>query len=181
MGSVSPVELRAFGAFELLVDGHVVTLGSAKLRVLLAALAVDAGEVVPEGRLIDVLWEERPPPSALATLQKYVYRLRGVLDSCASTLRVETCPSGYSLVLDGAVLDADRFSVLVAEARRVVGEDRDDALRLFDEALALWRGPPWYEFADRDLFRVDATRLVELRIVALEERVDIAVCLRAPP
>jgi DNA-binding SARP family transcriptional activator/WD40 repeat protein len=178
MAGASTVELRVLGVFELIVDGQSVAIGSEKQRLLLAALAVDANRVVSEDRLIDALWDERPPATALATLQKYVYRLRGVLGSGQSdtaTLRVETLPNGYSLIFGGAQLDADRFVGLVAEARRVACDDPAAALQCYDEALSVWRGPPWRDFADRDPFRTAATRLEEFRIAATEERVDIAL------
>ena len=173
MGWISPLDLRVLGALELLHDGRPVGIGSEKIRLLLAALAVDADRVVSEDRLIDVLWAERPPATAHATLQKYVYRLREIL--AAHVLSVATRANGYVLLLGDAQLDADRFARAVAEAHTLAADDPSAALSLYDDALALWRGPAWDGFTDREPFRTDATRLGELRTGATEERIDLAL------
>src|SRR5262245_65330790 len=75
-GLAPRVEFCALGPVGVIVDGQPVTLGSPKLRTVLAALLVEANSVVSSDRLIDILWGDDPPVSARATLQKLVYRLR---------------------------------------------------------------------------------------------------------
>jgi DNA-binding SARP family transcriptional activator len=73
------VEFRALGPLELLVAGRIVGLGSAKLRLTLAALLLHANEVVSADRLVDILWGDEPPETAIGTVQSLVYRLRRLL------------------------------------------------------------------------------------------------------
>jgi DNA-binding SARP family transcriptional activator len=168
------------GAYDLLSEGHAVCIGSEKQRHLLAALTLHAGQGVSEDRLVDVLWGDHAPATAGRTLQKYVYRLRGVLGGpmgCRAALRLETRPHAYALVLAHAEVDATRFERLLCEARDRAMSDLRAALSLFDEALVLWRGPAWDEFAERDPFRAEAVRLDSMRVAAMEERADVALQL----
>jgi len=70
------VLFQVLGPFEAVVDGHAVPLGGARPRLVLAALAARPNSMVSSDRLIDIVWGDEPPDSALSTLQKYVYRLR---------------------------------------------------------------------------------------------------------
>ena len=80
MGGSDTVEFRVLGPLEVLVDGRSVPLGAAKQRLVLAALLAGGNAVVSVDRLVDIVWGEVPPDSAERTLQKYVYRLRGVIE-----------------------------------------------------------------------------------------------------
>jgi DNA-binding SARP family transcriptional activator len=176
----STVQIRVLGAYDVISEGRVMCIGSAKQRQLLAALTLHAGQGVSENRLVDVLWGDDAPDTARRTLQKYVYRLRGVLEGtihCGRALRVETRPHAYALVLEHGEVDARRFERLLCDARHRASSARNEALALFDEALSLWRGPAWDEFVDRDVFRADAVRLDTLRVAAMEERADTALQL----
>ena len=80
---------------------------------------------------------------------------------------------GYVLRVDPACYDAAQFEELVVDAQHGAQRgDPDAALVTLDEALALWRGPALAEFAFEEFARAEATRLEELRVVAVEERVE---------
>ena len=176
------VVFRVLGPLELLVDGSALPLGSPQLRRLLAALLVQSGEVVPTDRLVEVVWGGEPPTHAASAVQKLVYRLRTLL-AVESRLEAErplvsTVPPGYMLETDPGSHDAARFEELVSEARATMRRgDSQGALRTSDEALALWRGPAFVEFAFDEFARAEAARLDELRLVAIEERVDVKLAL----
>ncbi len=171
MNAPEGVVFQVLGPFEAHVDGRAVPLGAARQRVLLAALLTNANAVVSTDRLIDIVWGDEPPTTALSTLQKYVYRLRGSLGD-----RILTRPPGYVLRLDGGESDASRFESLLAEAAVVAAAGEvDEAIAAFDAALALWRGPAWAEFADFDFARGEVARLEGLRAAAVEDRTEVAL------
>lgn len=165
-----PSVLRILGPVEVVVPRGEVVLGGAKERCLLAALAVHAGEVVAEERLVDALWGAAPPRTAAKTLQNYVLRLRRRLEGCPE-LAILTRAPGY--LLAGSATDVRAAESLVAQGRSAAADgDHATAIARFDAALALWRGPAIAEFADRDFARTEAARLDELRASVAEDRVD---------
>jgi hypothetical protein len=134
--------LRVLGPVEVVGPDGVVPLGGAKERCLLAVLAVNAGAVVAEDRLVDALWDGSPPRTATKTLQNYVLRLRRRLGATA----IRTRAPGY--VLDGTATDVGARRGADREGRRAAAAgDHEAAIAGFDEALALWRGPALVEFA----------------------------------
>jgi DNA-binding SARP family transcriptional activator/tetratricopeptide (TPR) repeat protein len=131
------VQFRVLGPVAAHHDGRPVDLGPARQRHVLAALLIDADQVVTAGALADRVWGDDPPPRAIPTLRTYLSRLR-------STLPVTGCEihrrsGGYVVHVDEDVVDVHRFRRLVANAR-----DADDgtAAGLLREALDLWRGAP---------------------------------------
>ena len=123
----------------MLDDGLTVPLGTAKQQALLAVLLLHANEVVPRDRLIDELWGEQPPPTAVKAVQVYVSQLRKALPGNGSA--IATRANGYLLELVPDELDAIRFEGMVTEARaRAAAGAAEEASRLFEQALALWRG-----------------------------------------
>lgn len=165
------VLFQVLGHFEVLVDGHAVPLGGTRQRLVLAALVANANAVVSADRLIDIVWGDGQPDSALSTLQKYVYRLRGSLGD-----RIMTRPPGYFLRLEAGESDASRFESLLAEATRLTtAGELSDAIATSDTALGLWRGPAWAEFADLEFARAEVARLEGLRATAIDERTEVAL------
>jgi predicted ATPase/DNA-binding SARP family transcriptional activator len=169
------VEVRVLGPLEVVGDGGVVPVGALMQRRLLAALVIDAGETCSADVLVDALWGESPPSSAAKLLQVYVSQLRKVLPAGA---RIRTRGAGYVLALDDGSLDAARFERLLAQARdaRAAGNPAL-ASSLLGRALALWRGRAYGELAYDDFARAEADRLDELRLIALEERIDAQLAL----
>jgi predicted ATPase/DNA-binding SARP family transcriptional activator len=164
------MEFRILGPLEVTDAGRVIELGARRQRQLVAILVLHANEVVSADRLIDDLWAAEPPATAAKTLQVYVSRLRNLL---GREDVIVTQSGGYVLVVEADAIDAIRFERLAAGARakRSAG-DVDAAAADLDEALALWRGSP-LEFAYESFAGAAINRLEELKVSALEERIDI--------
>ncbi|GAB3728399.1 AfsR/SARP family transcriptional regulator [Nocardiopsis nanhaiensis] len=143
-------------------SGAQLPITESKVRALLANLLVHHGRPVSTDRLIEDLWEGNPPQRPLNTLQTKVSQLRKVLGA----ERVLRAPAGYRVRVGDGELDADRFRRAVEEGERA-GEPGIRG-RLFSEALDLWRGPAFSEFADAAFVRAEAARLDELRVEAAE-------------
>ncbi len=168
------VLFQVLGPFEAVVDGDHVALGGARQGLVLAALVARANAVVSTDRLVDIVWGDEPPESALSTVQKYVYRLRSVVGPD----RLVTRPPGYLLRVGEGESDASCFESLLAIASRLgAAGELVEAKSSFDAALALWRGPAWGELADLDFARGDAVRLEGLRAAAIEDRIEIALAV----
>ena len=166
------MEFRILGPLEV-VDGDVaVALGGVRQRTLLAILLLNANEVVSADRLIDGLWGERSPASGRSALQVRVSQLRKALGEGGAQLL--TRASGYVLSLDSGQLDLQRFERLVGEA--AAAEPRAAAEKLC-EALALWRGPPLADLAYESFAQAAIGRLKELRVAAIEKRIDADLAL----
>jgi len=164
------MEFGLLGPVEVRVDGATLPLGAAKQRALLALLLLDANRTVARERLIDGLWGDDPPESAVKGIQLYVSNLRKLLPPGT----IVTQPSGYLVEIEPERIDLVRFERLVASARK---SDPATAARRLRQALELWRGPPLTEFGDVAFFRNEARRLEELRLAALEDRVDADLAL----
>jgi len=150
-------------------SGLPVVLGGRRQRWLLALLLVEPGRVVSSDRLIDELWVGDPPRSAEGTLRVYVSRLRSALGETTLVAR----PPGYVLEIEPERLDAWRFEQLYREGRDALARGAAGmAADRLAAALALWRGPAFAEFRDGGLLAHESSRLDELRLVALEERID---------
>ena len=143
------VTVRVLGRIEVDVDGQTRPIGSPKQRLLIAVLAVGGGPV-SRNRLIDALWGDRPPSSAMATLMGYVSRLRATLGSDS----IASHPEGYEL--NAAFVDARQFESLIGE--RAIDEGSD-----MERALALWHGDAFGEFSAHPFLLGEGRRLHELR------------------
>jgi DNA-binding SARP family transcriptional activator len=157
------MEFRILGPLEILEKGERVPVAGSKQRALLAMLLLHANRVVSRNRLIDALWEEQPPETAAKALQVHVSQLRKVLGAD----RIVTRTPGYLLRVAPGELDLERFERLVEEG------DRDQ----LTQALALWRGQPLADLADERFAQGEIARLEELRLVALEERIEADLAL----
>lgn len=168
---------RVLGPLGVELDGRPLSLGGRLRRALLADLLLHANEVVSVDRLVEDLWGGSPPDDPVNTIQVYVRQLRRLLEPARTrreTARVLTwVPPGYQLVVDDEHLDALEFEALVAAGREALAADRvDPARKLLNDALALWRGSVLPEFSDAEFARTHMSRLDELRLSALEDRID---------
>jgi DNA-binding SARP family transcriptional activator len=159
------LEFRVLGPLEIRGSTGVISLGGQKQRALLALLLLHAGRVVATDRLVDDLWGERPPATAQSSLQNLVSQLRKLLGRDV----VVTRAPGYLLQTDAAQLDLRRFEQMLGKARELEPGPRAQLLR---EALGLWRGPPLAEFAFERFAENEIGRLEDLRLAAIEERID---------
>jgi DNA-binding SARP family transcriptional activator len=157
-----------------------VALGGDKQRALLALLLIHANRTVSAERLIDELWDERPPQTAAKTLQVHVSRLRKVLAPLGSGGEgvVVTRTHGYELTVPPESIDAMRFERLVGEARAALATSRfGPAVSSLEDALSLWRGPALDEFAYTRAAQTEITRLEELRLGAREDLIEAKLAL----
>jgi predicted ATPase/DNA-binding SARP family transcriptional activator len=167
------MQVGLLGPFEVRTDdGVFAEVPGARLRGLLAALALESGHVVPKATLVDWIWGERPPSDAANALQRLASRLRKALPAGL----IQGQPGGYRLTVDPDAVDALRFERLLAQARHEEGTGR---VRLLREALALWRGAAMQDVAleDSAAFEAAVTRLDGLRLTAMEDRFEAEVGL----
>jgi DNA-binding SARP family transcriptional activator len=159
------MEFRLLGPLEVSEHDRSLVLGGGKQRSLLAVLLLHANEVVATERLIDELWGESPPATAVKSIQGYVSGLRKRLGDG----RLVTRAPGYLLRVDPSELDVGRVEALVAEAGLLDPPRAGERLR---EALAVWRRPPLADLAYEPFAQGEIGRLEELRLAALEQRID---------
>jgi len=165
------VEFRILGPLEVVEQGRPLPLGGPRQRALLALLLTRANEVVSADRLIDELWPERPPATAGNALQYHVSQLRKALAPAEVVLTQEP---GYLVRVGRDELDLSRFERLVAESE---GASPERAASLLHQALALWRGAALGDLADEPFAQPEIQRLEELRLGALERRIEADLVL----
>jgi predicted ATPase/DNA-binding SARP family transcriptional activator len=169
------VDVCVLGPIEIVGEDGPVPLGAPKQRRLLSALVIHAGEACSADRLIDAVWGASPPASADKLLQTYVSQLRRALPAPA---RIRTLGSGYGLELEDESLDAARFERLLSEGRAASRAGNPAlAASLLRRALGLWRGQAYGELAYEEFARGEADRLEELRLEAVEERIEAELAL----
>lgn len=166
---------RLLGPVEARIDGCPVPLAGARQRLVLAMLLLGAGQLVPASRLVDEVWGESLPLDPPGALRTQVSRLRHALGPAGAA--IAAVGGGYRLSLRRDQLDAARFEDALTMAARAPDEE---ALRMLDDALSLWRGPALAEFADRPFARPEAVRLDELRVSAQERRAELLLSLGSP-
>ncbi|MFL6033777.1 MAG: BTAD domain-containing putative transcriptional regulator [Gaiellaceae bacterium] len=163
------MEYRVLGPLEALGSEGPLPLGGAKQRALLALLLLNANRVVSRERLIDELWGENPPETAVTSVQVYVSRLRKLLPDGSLVTRAP----GYVLEVEPENVDLIRFERLVKDGRAALAAgDPVSAADTMRAAIALWRGPALTEFAAEPFAQIEGGRLDDLRVAALEERID---------
>lgn len=173
------LEIRAFGPMEVVHDGGRVRVASRLQRVLLALLLVRRHQVVPAQTLVESMWPGGPPSAAARNLRFHVHRLRRVLGDVAA---LQYLPPGYALAVAEADVDLYRFEALVRRGRVAAGGGDDrGAAALLREATDLCRGPAFPGLEDLTEVAVEAQRLDELRLAALEERVAAELALGEHP
>jgi DNA-binding SARP family transcriptional activator len=152
--------------------GLVVPIPSAKQRVMLTALLLDANRVVSVDELCAQLWEDTPPASALMTLRNYVKRLRHALGDTDRS-QIITQPGGYLIRVEPGELDLTRFESLCRTARDAArAQAWDRAAAELSSALSLWRGDPLADVPSESLARNVVPRLADMQLQALEARID---------
>jgi len=163
------VEFRLLGPVEVVGEGGAVALGGPKQRALLAELLLRRGSAVQRERLVDALWGDTPPASAISSLQVYVHGLRRAVGAD----RFETRGNAYRVCVEPEELDVARFERLLAEARDAPPAHAEELLA---SALALWRGDALADLGDSPV-RAAAAALEDLRLQALELRADTRLAL----
>ncbi|MFF2045440.1 BTAD domain-containing putative transcriptional regulator [Kitasatospora sp. NPDC058170] len=188
------MEVRVLGALGVRVCGVSVVPSASKPRQVLGLLALRADQVVSAGVLAQELWGGRPPRSARTTVQTYVLQLRdliaralvegsgsgvgasgsgsGVGVGCAKDVLV-TSPGGYMLNSGGGLVDVREFERLAGLGYRAMdGGDFPGGARLLGEALGLWGGGAFEDVVVGGVLGVEARRLEETRLCALDQRIE---------
>lgn len=199
------IDYRILGSFEVRVGGRLVGLGGEKPRALLAILLLHRNEVVSVDRLVDDLWGESPPETALRTVRAYVSRLRKALRANGTRAAEEASATGangaspveeadcapdanrgvlltqgrgYVLRVAPGEVDLERFGELAERGRDVLAAgNAEEAAALLREALGLWRGPPLWDFAYESFAQAAIAQLEELRLATVEDRVEADLAL----
>jgi predicted ATPase/DNA-binding SARP family transcriptional activator len=167
---VSEIEFRVLGPIEVVRDGTRLSLGGPRPRAVLARLLLAAGRWVSLDALVDAVWGDDQPTTAVKTVQKYISHLRAGLG--APDLIVSR-PDGYELATEN--VDSRRFERLIEQAS--AHTDRRVTVELLDGALALWRGDPYGDLPDLAPAEAERQRLVERRLQAIESLVDARLAL----
>ncbi len=169
------MDFRVLGPFDVLSDqGVSVSLGGTRQRAVLAALIAQAGEVRSVDQIVDAVWGDEIPANPKGAVQVAVSRLRKALGAN----RLESRGPGYVLRIEPDELDADVFELLVIEARHAADAGQHAlAVERLDEALALWRGDPYADFAYSDFAQPQILKLRTLRDSAREARFDARIAV----
>jgi predicted ATPase/DNA-binding SARP family transcriptional activator len=170
------MEFGVLGPLQVLQERQPVRITGPRERALLAVLLLRPGEVVSADRLIDLLWGDDAPGNAPNALQAVVARLRKALGPHGKDLLVTRTP-GYALDVGSDQVDAIRFEGLLAQARGLLQRAPATASDLLAQALGLWRGPALQDLADQPLAQEEIARLDELRLAALEARMEAELVL----
>jgi DNA-binding SARP family transcriptional activator len=173
------LDFRILGSLEVADDGRPIRLGGPKQRATLAILLLNANRVVSAERLADDLYAGNTPVTAMAQVQRQISELRKALASADAIL---TRPPGYVIAIAPEQLDLTRFEATVDAASRASSRgDPQRARDLLREALAAWRGAPLADLADEAFAQVAIGRLEEIRLAALEQRIDADLALGRQP
>ncbi|MFD7710433.1 BTAD domain-containing putative transcriptional regulator [Streptomyces sp. NPDC059785] len=154
-------------------------MSRSKVSQLLGLLVVQNGESVGAHVLIEELWGEHVPRSALTTLQTYIYHARKICGGAGPGGRsvLVTRAAGYSIEVPGDHIDVVVFEGLVGRARTALDRGQAEAAaRLLDEALGLWRGPVLAGMITGSVLDAHLTYVNELRFAAHE--LLISACAR---
>ncbi|WP_241844459.1 AfsR/SARP family transcriptional regulator [Kitasatospora sp. CB01950] len=176
----SRIRIEVLGPFALTVNGRSVAPTAGKPRTVLALLSTRHGRAVPAATLIRELWSGRPPASAAATLQTYIFQLRRTLRGAGLSSRlISTVRGGYRLELPSEAVDVHEYQSLAALGDRAAALGaHEDAARLLREALRLWRGPGALLDVERGpALEPEAQRLELSRSALTERRIDAELAI----
>ncbi|WP_169812899.1 AfsR/SARP family transcriptional regulator [Amycolatopsis regifaucium] len=179
------MRISVLGPLEVVHLNAIITPTAAKLRQVLALLALHSGRVVRNEQILEELWEDNPPVSVTTTMQTYIYQLRKLLRLQRTGLptseeydtrplpSLQTSPGGYSLNYEPECLDAYRFEQLVNQGRLESSAGRwTDAAATLTHAGLLWRGPALADVNVGPVLHAEILRLDEFRRNALELRLE---------
>ncbi|MFE0174007.1 BTAD domain-containing putative transcriptional regulator [Streptomyces sp. NPDC059002] len=166
------VQMRLLGPMEASLGGEPMLLGGSRQQTVLAALALEAGRVIPLDRLIRAVWDDAPPSTARSQIHICISALRRILAVDESPVIVTRSP-GYLLALPQDNIDAHWFDSLVTQGRTAASNGHTAAAaESLREALTLWRGPALSGIPSR-IVQAGATKLDEARMAATEERIRL--------
>jgi DNA-binding SARP family transcriptional activator len=167
------MDFLVLGPFEIIASSENIVPTAPKPRQVIALLTLRRNSVVRASELIDELWEDNPPVSAMTTLQTYIYKLRKTFQKCGAGEILQTRPAGYMLTTPDENVDLYWFERAMKEGQTTL--DRGDPLRaaeILADALAMWRGPALVDVITGNLLSAYATQLEEVRFRTLELRIE---------
>ncbi|MDX1691895.1 MAG: BTAD domain-containing putative transcriptional regulator, partial [Acidimicrobiia bacterium] len=169
------------GPLVVVIDGEDRAPTAPRQRALLGLFLLSPGVPIPAERILDRLWGEDPPSGGVKTVGFHLSKLRDALEpdreKGTDGTVIRTTPAGYVLDVDPADVDASHFEALLGQARAVLGDDPGKAAALSRDALGLWRGPALADFTYEEFAQDEIRRLDELRMRALETRVEADLAL----
>lgn len=171
------LEFRILGRLAVTHDHTECTPTAPMVRRVLAQLLLCTNNIVTLDAIIDELWGDRPPKSAVPTAQTYIYQLRRQFEPWLPDGRAEqvlaTCGTGYVLQLEPGQLDQDAFLRLSEQGRRLLAAgDPAAAGRLLRQALALWSGPALADVTAGPSVQAHVVHLSEQRAHTVEMRIQ---------
>jgi DNA-binding SARP family transcriptional activator/Tfp pilus assembly protein PilF len=163
-------QVRVLGPIEVVGPRGLGALVGARQRTLVGLLALEPGAVLPRTRIIDALWGDSPPRTAVKTLYSHVVRIRQVLEDCGLPDVLSTKGSGYALHLPNQSVDAWAFEDHVRRAQKA--HDTGDwaaAAEQLRTGLRLWRGDAFADGQPAGWGAAEVERLAEVRLTAYED------------
>ena len=168
------MEFAVLGPTVVRDGAREVALGGSRRGALLALLALHANRPVATEKLVQDLWDGRPPAGAIATLHSHVSGLRRVV----GVERLRTRAGGYELVVARNELDATLFEAEMVEGRTALAQgDARAAAETLGRALARWRGPALADAAGAAWASAEVARLEELGSAAQESLLEARLML----
>ncbi len=165
------MQLQVLGPVQATDKGESVALGGPRQRAVLALLVAFANQPVSSDRLIDEIWGDEPPPQARNSLQAMISNLRKALHT-DERFAIERSGRSYQLTAPEDGIDSLLFASKVESARGLIETDIDRGIGELSAALELWQGDPYSDVDEADTLRADGARLDELRLRALEIRIE---------
>jgi predicted ATPase/DNA-binding SARP family transcriptional activator len=179
-GIVTGLRVRLLGPMQVRRDGRLLVVDGVKPKGLLAMLALNAGRVVSTGHLIDALWGEAPPETAVNAVQVYVSTIRRALEPAPPVAgqrrgsgELRRAAGGYLLDVPPEAVDVHRFQQLADQGRQKVAQgDAEAAATTLELALGLWEGPALADFSGLDFAESYRTGLEARRLSAVSDRIE---------
>ena len=158
------MQFRLLGPLQAVGDRAPLSLGQPKQRALLACLLLRRGRFASRDELIEALWGQRPPKSAVGSLHVYVHGLRRLLGA----ERIQSRGMAYRIQLEPGELDLEHFEELVEQSREAIKRaEARRAITTLETALGLWHGPALGGLP-AELLAAERSHLAELHLWALE-------------
>ncbi|WBB55761.1 BTAD domain-containing putative transcriptional regulator [Verrucosispora sp. WMMD573] len=172
------MQIQVLGGLAVRLGSQALPPGTPKQQTVLAMLACNAGELVSVEQLVDELWFEDPPPSAIPNVRTYAANLRRGLEAMLPDREVLIrSRDGYRLDVECSDVDLCAFREDVTEARQLVGADEREAVRLVSRALARWRGPMLTGIALGPRLSAQVAAATEDRLLATELFAELQIRL----
>ncbi len=166
------MKIELLGSLAVVDENRRCTVASAKVRTVLALLALSPGTPLTVGHFVDELWAGTPIGNARNALQANVFRLRRFLESVTGRpgdALVRTAGNAYVLDLPAESVDAHRFAGMADQAAAVLEHRPAEAIGVLEQALRIWRGPALFDVGEGIRCRAEALRLDERRLSARED------------